>query len=747
MSPSSIPQAFLSRAHELTAWTRSRLVNRTDVWGGYCRLDGRSESFPGPYTKPALALRGRRSLGYGTIYWNYAAGAYDSNIAPERIVGLHAVSQSNTSLWGAIEVDQHGPKNPAVAAVNLAAAMSWYARLVSLGFRPLLTDSNGAGGYHLRTIFAEAIPSPIAFSFMAWLASDHERYGMASQPETFPKQRRVEPSKPFGNWLRLPGRHHTREHWSTVWDGSRWLAGHDAIDFILSLQGDPAELIPAEVTKSAAEEDEHERERRQCQPVYAPPPNVRCDPDSIVSRARAYIAKKPIAVSGNRGHDALFNVACALVIGFALPRPDAEILLREYSERCEPRWSEAEIQHKLNDAEKVPGPRGEKLAADRPRKLSKRELDLLAEIAVLGDGPLEIEWPDRRITVEPSTTRPTPTPPPLGQSLAGIETKFLDKLLDDAHAERATADAQAATQGPSRRSAANQMLCPNMASVVQAFVDKSGGRIGFYPCDRIDCHVCRKTFVERWEINFKLRLMDGTVPDEMFVFYVPKEQWEKAKSYIRRRVDSKGNKGRYMMTAESGHFFSTICPPSVPRNRGKGKEPGFAAVATPITRQEALEQLTETVRNVSPIWNKEENGNPIHHSVGWGLKKEENDGPKIFVNVGKGPGGADAVERTRAIIDEHGVTDQKMTGRKSIWSKFVCSIVFKFPAFWGARRKDSLLRSLIQDDEFLGHFVEPEIDLFGDWGDETDGEEIQPVSQGGFSVYDLSGFHTNSVLN
>jgi hypothetical protein len=50
----------------------------------------------------------------------------------------------------------------------------------------------------------------------------------------------------MGNWLRLPGRHRTRDYWCLVWDGSAWLAGAVAFEHVLSLTGDSPGLGQSE---------------------------------------------------------------------------------------------------------------------------------------------------------------------------------------------------------------------------------------------------------------------------------------------------------------------------------------------------------------------------------------------------------------------------------------------------------------------------------------------------------------------
>lgn len=72
----------------------------------------------------------------------------------------------------------------------------------------------------------------------------------------------------------------------------------------------------------------------------------------VIDRARAYVARMPPAISGQRGSDAAYDVALALCNGFALDERDAWQLLLEYNQVCQPPWSEHELRHKLADAQK-----------------------------------------------------------------------------------------------------------------------------------------------------------------------------------------------------------------------------------------------------------------------------------------------------------------------------------------------------------------------------------------------------------
>jgi|ERR1700730_4482282 hypothetical protein len=70
----------------------------------------------------------------------------------------------------------------------------------------------------------------------------------------------------------------------------------------------------------------------------------------IDPRIRKYLRRCPPAVSGQHGHDQTFKVAVALVWGFALHRDAALEYLRTYNQRCQPPWSEAELEHKIDSA-------------------------------------------------------------------------------------------------------------------------------------------------------------------------------------------------------------------------------------------------------------------------------------------------------------------------------------------------------------------------------------------------------------
>jgi hypothetical protein len=236
--------AWHARAEALADWTMERLVVRTDCYGGYSAEGG----------EVATTTIKQRLTRARLVRHFEARGTAD-------VVGLHTTvsrkveglpaGRDRVSLVRYVcpELDQHGD-DQAAGAANLKAALAWYDRAVSFGFHPLLIDSNGKGGYKLFILFDDAILASTARCFGLWLTRDWAELGLRKPAEVFPKQSEIAPPGSgrgsYGGWLRPPGRHAKREHWSMAWDGDAWLAGADAVDLILNTTGDPAALIPNE---------------------------------------------------------------------------------------------------------------------------------------------------------------------------------------------------------------------------------------------------------------------------------------------------------------------------------------------------------------------------------------------------------------------------------------------------------------------------------------------------------------------
>jgi P4 family phage/plasmid primase-like protien len=133
--------------------------------------------------------------------------------------------------------------------------------------------------------------------------------------------------------------------------------------------GEPAEIDPEELLQAVSrladavlvELGEKAKPRR---PRTSPVQGGRAEIGTI-ERARNYVAKCPPSISGQGGHHAAITVAGHLVRGFDLSLDDAMQLLCEWNADCQPPWSETELSHKLNDADKHAGERGYLLSGTR----------------------------------------------------------------------------------------------------------------------------------------------------------------------------------------------------------------------------------------------------------------------------------------------------------------------------------------------------------------------------------------------
>jgi hypothetical protein len=80
---------------------------------------------------------------------------------------------------------------------------------------------------------------------------------------------------------------------------------------------------------------------------------------SIEERAMKYLEKLPDAVSGQSGHDRFFHAACVLIIGFNMNIDQARPVLQWFNtNKCVPPFSERDIEHKLESADRKSDERG-----------------------------------------------------------------------------------------------------------------------------------------------------------------------------------------------------------------------------------------------------------------------------------------------------------------------------------------------------------------------------------------------------
>jgi len=333
--------AWQCKSADLAALTFRLLVNNPLRWLAYMELakrglvmaDGRK--LPDKtYAAPTEAMIGKLKLTTGRLQVHFAARSETD------IIGLYAISPANTSRWCMWDFDNHDGSGQC----NREAAIFYYDKLVSLGFNPILIESDDRDGFHLWLIFNKPIASEAAHYIGRWLTSDYQDHRLTERPESFPKQPKLTPAVKYGNAARVWGRHHTRDYWPKVFDGFSWVEQYEAVAILLDASGGDPSLIPSDAAPPAPQPTEARAHR-----IF------HTSPDQRIERCLKYVARMNPSISGSRGHDRLLPVATK-TWEFGLQKSDAMIVLREFNLRCQPAWTEAELEYKYGQAEKLNGP-------------------------------------------------------------------------------------------------------------------------------------------------------------------------------------------------------------------------------------------------------------------------------------------------------------------------------------------------------------------------------------------------------
>lgn len=244
-SESSTAAGWHAHRDELAEWAAKHMVNRTDCCGAYTSPEVRGtigangKEVPTSYTcKQGLSIDRLRAH-------------FSSWSKSENVIGVHTIGLDDTCKTVSVDVDNHSSEDDGnTRERNLRFALACHEELDRLGLRPLLWDSNGKGGYHLDVIFSEPIPADHAYRFGRWIVRRWAEFGFVGQPESFPKQ----PSRGdgYGNWLRLIGRHHTRNIWATVYDAEsgECVQGEAAALTVLAHQPVSRAAIPPEAIQA-----------------------------------------------------------------------------------------------------------------------------------------------------------------------------------------------------------------------------------------------------------------------------------------------------------------------------------------------------------------------------------------------------------------------------------------------------------------------------------------------------------------
>lgn len=221
-------EAWVRNSARLAKFICEHFTNRDDAYGRYVALDARSGK-----NKARTIHEGATEE---VVIQHFRATDRGD------IIGFHATSKQNTCRWLVLDIDQHGDPNPEAELRNEKAVFDFASMLSDFGAKPLVMKSNGRGGFHIWVIFDKPVPSAHIYYLGKDLVQHWKELGI-DEPEVFPKQPQLEDGK-LGNWVRLPGLHHTYDFYTQVWDGETWLNGQDAIDHILSAKPCPSELVP-----------------------------------------------------------------------------------------------------------------------------------------------------------------------------------------------------------------------------------------------------------------------------------------------------------------------------------------------------------------------------------------------------------------------------------------------------------------------------------------------------------------------
>jgi hypothetical protein len=274
-----IAEEWQRYSEQLAEWAMEHLVNRRDVWSQYTLRNG-------VVGVVQLPIKERRGTGADMVTLNKLKRHFAGR-AVSHLIGLHAISDHQTAKWFAIDVDLHDENivnADEIALANFSAAFEWATRLRSQGFDPLLIDSNGAGGYHVLVILDREYPLADVYDLVDQVRSDYDRFGLPRKPEIFPPKREVKKdSLPYA--LRVFGRHHTRPHYSRVWNfdsvgDNDWLEGGEAIEAILATRPAP---LPKTRKKKAVSTAATPRPKKSKPPVGRKP-RVCVDLDGVLAK-------------------------------------------------------------------------------------------------------------------------------------------------------------------------------------------------------------------------------------------------------------------------------------------------------------------------------------------------------------------------------------------------------------------------------------------------------------------------------
>ncbi|MGD9855847.1 MAG: hypothetical protein AB7U20_12955 [Planctomycetaceae bacterium] len=150
----------------------------------------------------------------------------------------------------------------------------------------------------------------------------------------------------------------------------------------------------------------------------------------VERRALAYLDKLPPAISGNGGHATTYAAATVLVHGFEIdPDRALALLLDHYNPRCEPPWTEKELQHKVASAATKPHSRSRGwLLNESVDSIVDPCVDISALVGRAAEATPRINATIGDELTEPSSADPVPIPVELLR-IPGFISEVMDHSL------------------------------------------------------------------------------------------------------------------------------------------------------------------------------------------------------------------------------------------------------------------------------------------------------------------------------
>jgi hypothetical protein len=331
-------------------------------WGDLNGIPGHARSMCGSYDDlPSLAMQGAR---WESLYPRATAVYFTLNSVHPSLAGTTKSAKDKDILrrrWLLIDADPVRPAdtNATVEEKAHAEALIGQVRdfLRGEGFpEPVRCDSGN--GYHL--LYRIELPNDeeattLVRRVLAALGEQFDRPGMVVIDRKVFNASRI--SKLYGTLSRKGENTPDRPHrYSAILE-----VPAELVPVWPELLERLAATAPADVPAAppGPPEGEGQPSTERAAKLTAPYDGQRTKlTEKVRRRVAAYIEKVPPAISGQGGHNATFALACKLVLWFNLNPEDALEMMKPWNEECKPPWSEKELRHKVEEADKVAGERG-----------------------------------------------------------------------------------------------------------------------------------------------------------------------------------------------------------------------------------------------------------------------------------------------------------------------------------------------------------------------------------------------------